>query len=322
VKLADGIEQYVVRKHAEGIEFAKGESYLTGLLDSVGDIDIDEVKTQQVLAFLNGSMTRAATWRLKYFVLRHFFDSWTAYGATPEILMPPIRPKEQQNFLPYVYSRAELSALLKATAWNYKAKISVARFTMRVLIILLYGTGARIGEILSLAVDDIDVERSTIQITNKNPNRCRQIPIGMDLREVLRRYLVWRAKKKPSSPQLFLTKSNKPLSSRIADKNFHMLRKIAKVTREAQSVYQPRLNDLQCTFAVHRITSWIRSGTDLDLMLPALAAYMGLVGLSSTERYLHMTPARFKKQLNKLSPYSRKRYWRNDKELIEFLAGL
>jgi hypothetical protein len=57
-------------------------------------------------------------------------------------------------------------------------------------------------------------------------------------------------------------------------------------------------------------------------MLPALAAYMGLVGLSSTERYLHMTPARFKKQLNKLSPYSRKRYWRNDKELIEFLAGL
>ena len=157
-------------------------------------------------------------------------------------------------------------------------------------------------------MDDINLECSTIQITNKNPNRCRRILIGTDLREVLRKYLAWRAKKNPLSPQLFLTKSDKPVSVRIADRNFHMLRKIAKVSRDAQAVYQPRLNDLQCTFAVHRITSWIRSGTDLDMMLPALAVYMGLVGLSSTERYLHMTPARFKKHLNKLSPYNRKQH--------------
>jgi hypothetical protein len=47
------------------------------------------------------------------------------------------------------------------------------------------------------------------------------------------------------------------------------------------------LNDLQCAFAVHRITSWIRNGTDLDLMVPALAVYMGLVGLSSTESVIY-----------------------------------
>lgn len=322
MKLADGIEKYVARKHAEGIEFGRGESYLMGLFRSVGDINVTEVKTQQILAFLNDSIARAATWRLKYFVLLHFFDFWAARGVTAEMLMPPVRPKERQNFLPYVYSRAELMALLKATAWNNKAKISIARRTMRVLIILLYATGARIGEILSLVADDIDLECGTIQITNKNPNRCRQIPMGTDLREVLRKYLAWRARKNPSIPQLLLTKFNQPVTLRIADRSFHMLRKIAKVTREAQSGHQPRLNDLQCTFAVHRITSWIRNGTDLDLMLPALAVYMGLVGLSSTERFLHMTPARFKKHLNKLSPYSRKQHWRNDKKLMEFLASL
>lgn len=322
MRFSTGIQQYTARKHAEGIQFAKGEEYLRRLSKSVGDVEIDEINTQQITTFLNRSAAGAATWRLKYFVLCHFFDFWAAHGAAPELPMPTIRPKERRDFLPYVYSRADLKAILKATTWNYKAKISVTRPTIRTLIILLYGTGARIGEVLSLVVDDINLQGSTVLITNKNPNRCRQLPIGADLREVLRKYLAWRARQIPSTTHLFITKSGKPLSGRIACRNFQRLREIANVTRDPKAVYQPRLNDLQCTFAVHRITSWIRCGTDLDLMLPALAVYMGLVGLSSTERYLHLTPARFKKHLNKLSPASRKQHWRNDKKLMEFLACL
>ena len=317
---ADGIQEYVVRKHAEGIGFAKGESYLTGLRQSVGDVQLSQVTSQQVLAFLNGPLLSAATWRMKYFVLQHFFDFWAARGAISEMRMPQIRAQERRNFFPYVYSRPELIRLLKATSRNYKAHLALARPTMRVLIILLYGTGARVGEVLNLVVDDVNLKQSNILITSKDPNRRRQIPIGADLREVLRRYLAWRATKPPRSPRLLLTKSGHPVKLGTADRNFMRLREIAKVTRKAE--VQPRLNDLQCTFAVHRITSWIRQGTDLNRMLPALSVYMGLVGLNATERYLHMTPARFKKHLSKLSPRSRKQHWRNDKNLMEFLANL
>jgi integrase/recombinase XerD len=57
-------------------------------------------------------------------------------------------------------------------------------------------------------------------------------------------------------------------------------------------------------------------------MLPALAAYMGQRGLDATERYLFMTPERFRKALNKLSPTHSRNKWRNDPVLMKFLASL
>ncbi len=36
--------------------------------------------------------------------------------------------------------------------------------------------------------------------------------------------------------------------------------------------YQPRLHDLRHTFAVHRLTAWIKRGADLNRMIPALSA--------------------------------------------------
>jgi hypothetical protein len=57
-------------------------------------------------------------------------------------------------------------------------------------------------------------------------------------------------------------------------------------------------------------------------MVPALAAYMGLVGLSSTERYLRLTPERFRHQLNLLSPKRGRRRWGDNPDLMRFLAHL
>jgi hypothetical protein len=39
--------------------------------------------------------------------------------------------------------------------------------------------------------------------------------------------------------------------------------------------YQPQMHDLTHTFAVHRLTAWIKRDADLNRMLPALSAYIG-----------------------------------------------
>ncbi len=189
MKFTYGVQQYVLRKHTEGIAFETGEKYLTSLGRYLGDAHLGQVKSQQILTFLDDSLANATTWRLKYFVVQRFFDFWAARGVVTEMLMPPIRPKERQGFLPHVYSQAELKILLKATATNEKSKLCIPSRTMRVFIILLYGTGARIGELLSLSVEDVDLERSSIRITNINPNRCRQIPMCADLCQVLQKLL-------------------------------------------------------------------------------------------------------------------------------------
>src|ERR1700723_3595589 len=63
-------------------------------------------------------------------------------------------------------------------------------------------------------------------------------------------------------------------------------------------------------------------GADLNRMIPALSAYIGQVGLGSTDRSLSLTPERFRTQLDKLSPRRGKKRWRENPALIGFLAEL
>jgi integrase len=111
-----------------------------------------------------------------------------------------------------------------------------------------------------------------------------------------------------------------PISESTISKTFNRLRRLAGVVRCDGA--PPRMQDLRHTFAVHRITAWIRKGVSLDRTLPALAVYMGQVGLESTERYLSMTPERFRRQLYELSSIRMKKHWRDDKELMAFLNAL
>jgi integrase len=68
------------------------------------------------------------------------------------------------------------------------------------------------------------------------------------------------------------------------------------------------MHDLRHTFAVHRLTSWYEEGENVLVLLPALAAYMGQVGMNGVERYLSLTPAHYGRQVTELSaPLMRKR---------------
>ncbi len=153
-------------------------------------------------------------------------------------------------------------------------------------------------------------------------NRVRRIPIGQDLHSVLRQYLRSTVRKNTQSANFFVGRDGRELNTDTLTKSFQRLRRVAGISRHDGAVYQPRMNDLRHTFAVHRLTAWFKQGADLNHLLPALAAYMGQVGLGSTERYLSMTPERFRDQLIKLSPQRRKRRWRDNATLMKFLEEL
>ncbi len=322
MNLVIGVEQYLNHKRQNGYAFERGGSYLVALSRRVGDVQLGQVTTLQVLAYLDEADSSSITWRLKYQVLNRFFHFWSDRDAMPELIMPPSKPKVPQSFVPYVFTRPELRALLRATRQNDNCRSRIDRQTMRTFLLLLYGTGALVGEILSLKCCDIDLGLGLVQIRSRVAFRIRQIPLGKDLLEIMRRYMAWRSRKKYSNPLLFVTKADHAIRGRTANQYFERIRRFAGVARTDGAIFQPRMLDLKYTFAVHRITSWIRNGADLNRMLPALAAYMGQVGLGSTERYLSMTPERYRKELEKLSPTRGRFRWRNDKALMEFLAGL
>jgi hypothetical protein len=96
--------------------------------------------------------------------------------------------------------------------------------------------------------------------------------------------LVTRLARRPLlSPHFFLAKSGKAISCDTLRASFQKLRRLAGTQRHDDAVYQLRMQDLRTTFAVHRLTSWLKQGADLNRLLLALAAYIGQVGLGSTE---------------------------------------
>ena len=46
------------------------------------------------------------------------------------------------------------------------------------------------------------------------------------------------------------------------------------------------MHDMRHTFACTRLLKWYRQGKDVQLLLPALATYLGHVKVSSTQVYL------------------------------------
>jgi integrase/recombinase XerD len=323
MKLSDGIDQYLIRKRANGLIYDREERYFAGLYKQLGDVDLSQMTTCQVLVYLDGPLTTTITWRMKYRCLEQFFDFWSSRGAMPTLLMPPSKPKVRQTFVPYVYTVAELTALVRATAKSQMQKnCQIGAETFGTLLLLLYGTGAQVGELLSLTRNDVNLKTGMITIRNKKYSRYREIPTGADVHGVLSTYIDWRNQRGPSSERLFVKKDGGSLVPKTVNNNFQRLRKISGICRHDGATYQPRMHDIRYAFAVHRITSWIREGVDLNQMLPALAVYMGQVGLGSTERYLLMTPERFRKDLDRLSPMRSKKHWRDDESLMNFVTSL
>jgi site-specific recombinase XerD len=273
------------------------------------------------MSYLDESNGHNATWRLKYGVFVRFFDFWASRGEMAYLSFPPPKPRARQHFLPYIYSRDELKILFRALDSGRKTHIVTDRLTMRTLMLFLYGTGAMLSEALSLTIEDINLKNRLVKIDNRIVTRCRQIPICEDLCKIMRKYLNWRVKNNLRSSKFFVTRADRPLSLGPVEKKFCRIRKGADISRESSATYQPRLHDLKSTFAVHRITSWIRSGADLNRMLPALATYLGQ-RFDSVAHYYQLTPERFKKQLKKLSPQAHHGHWRNDRRLMAFLASL
>jgi integrase len=319
-----GIDVYIEARRSEGTPFLKGAQILCSLERQVGDIQMERIRVNDVAAFLNGPLTSPVSWYKKYCSLRGFFHYWKARHAILALPLPPARRSPVQTFVPYVYSRTEIRRLLRAAGIVQRQfNCVIEPRTFRTLLLFLYGTGAMIGEAVGLRQSDVDLRRRRINIASNHINGSRVIPIGSDLFDILAGYHRTHHKKTAvCDPPFFVTRDGAQIKTDTANQTFHRVRKEAGIARHDGSRYQPRMYDLRHTFAVHRLTAWFKHGADMNRMIPALSAYMGQHELGAAERYLRMTPERFRKQLNKLSPQRGRKRWRDDAALMRFLDSL
>ena len=197
------------------------------------------------------------------------------------------------NYIPYIFSKNEmkniynnLNSVLNSPRYNYYRK------TIYPLIIkILYQTGMRIGEVLSLKINDYDIGNGILYIKDPKNNMERLICLPKNIIVELNNYI---------SKFNYLFNENNVIfnvKSATIKKYFYKVLKEVNINRTDTG---PRLHDLRHTFVVHRIEKYTKEQVDFNIMLPVLQAHLGHQSLSSLTYYFHMTE-HILKDINKVS---------------------
>jgi site-specific recombinase XerD len=286
------VEAYIGYKQSLGMRFRSQAAVLRAFKRAMGDIALAEVKPEAVLAFIAGTGPITARWRENHRVLGGFYRYAVGRGFTTVSPLPTDIPRPPTPLTPYIYTVEELKRLLAATAMLQTPLSPLLASTMRTLLLLLYGTGMRVGEALSLTLEDVDLENRVLRVRDAKFFKTRLVPIGARLTTVLRDYRSERRQLPllAGEASAFLaTRTGLRLDYKRVSKLFGRLRQAAEIRREASARYQPRIHDLRHSAAVHRVIAWYRAGADVQRLLPQLATYLGHVDAASTQRYLTMT---------------------------------
>lgn len=293
MRLHDVLESYIDYKRSLGMRFFSDAAVLRSYDHAMGNVAIEEVKSESVLEFLSGSGPITTRWGVKYQILRSFYRYAISRQFTSASPLPTQIPRLPATMTPYIYSVEELMRLVSAADTVLSPQAPVSALTMRTLFLLLYGTGMRIGEALSLNLGDVELTENLLTVRDTKFFKTRLVPIGPRLAAVLGDYLARRLQYPlpEGKDSAFLSAcTGIRLQYNVVNKLFGLLRKAAHISRERTARYQPRIHDIRHTAAVHRVIAWYRAGEDVQRLLPQLATYLGHVDIASTQRYLSMTP--------------------------------
>jgi len=258
MSLSEVVSRYVASKQSMGMRFHTESRTLKSFCKAMGDIGIADVQPVGVQSFLAGTGPITRFWQRKHEVLRGFYRFAVARGYTAVSPLPARVPHPPRAFVPYIFSHEQLRRLLDTSASVSHPRSHIQPHTCRMLILLLYGAGLRIGEALFLTPDDVDLTGGILTICESKFYKTRLVPITPDLIRELAGYAKRRAMDHPSQPdaRFFVSRTGAPLTRQTAENTFARLRVRAGVLRHDGSRYQPRLHDLRHAFAVHRVVSW------------------------------------------------------------------
>ena len=294
VNLSELIERYISYRQALGERFVSNAFILRAFARSIGpQSTIAHVRADQVSAFLAGSGPLTNTWHIKYGVLKGFYNFAKTRGHVDDIPLPEKLPKRGPSLVPYIYSYEELRRMLDAARSYQRGMSSLTPLAFRTILLLLYGTGLRAGEVVRLNFADVDFNDSLLVIRESKFHKSRLVPFGPQIRQSLKGYANQRTPTNEAQVEdspFFTTRHGTRVILNTLQAHFRRLREQANIRRDDGASYQPRLHDLRHTFAVHRLTSWYQDGKEVQKLVYQLSVYLGHAHLQDTQVYLSMTP--------------------------------
>jgi len=192
-------------------------------------------------------------------LLRLAHEEWEAIDNVPRIRLE----KEPQGRLRWL-TQEEITRLLDAAAKSKNKEL-------RANVIVALNTGLRLGELLGLIWERVDLSRGVIRLEVTKSGRRREVPLNAESYDALV------SLNPKASGRVFRTKSvrkayeNAVINAKLDDVNFHTLR--------------------------HTFASWaVMRGVSLK----ELQELLGHSSLAMTMRYAHLAPERLRSAVTRL----------------------
>lgn len=255
---------------------------LEGAEELIGDLAMADRKDIERLAGAWGSLSPATVAR-KSSALRQFYGFLIDEGLRDDDPSPALPRPAARRPLPKILSHAQVEALFARA--ELEADSGQPRpIRLLALLELLYGSGLRATELVSLPFASVPRDVPFLTVTGKGSQQ-RMVPVSGRARQALTRWLAVR----PAGSKYLFPSRDKHLS-RI--RLFQMLKELATRADLDPAKVSPHV--LRHAFATHLL----EGGADLRV----LQTLLGHADIATTQIYTHVDAARLVALVNERHP--------------------
>ena len=251
-------------------------------LERVTSTMLDEALTDPAVTTTpDGTQRSAASLHRFKAAVRSFFAWAEETGLVAENPARSVTLRRLPRTPPVFLTEAEKRRLLK----ELRDRSSAVARRDRVIVELFLGTGIRLQELVSLDVDDVDLDAKHLRIRAKGD--VPQVKfLKSNLRSLLRRYLAERRRQGTADPALFLSNRGSRISARQVVNRIKFWLAKAGIDKDIGP------HGLRHTFATHLYAAT----SDLLVVKRAL----GHRDISTTEIYTHLVDGALEEALERL----------------------
>lgn len=212
-----------------------------------------------------------------------------------ECFIPRMPKQPKPDFTPYIFTMEQMSDIFNAADSSrlYDIRMGTALFSIPAILRLLYSTGIRVSEALSIRNMDMHLDERFIHLRKTKNGSERIVPVSDSLYNVLRQYVDYRNRMpikglSSGDKPLFVKTDGTMLGQGVVYQNFRKILDMCGIPYFGNH-NGPRVHDLRHTYAVHTLVQMGHSGMDLYTALPILSTALGHHSLTATEQYVRLT---------------------------------
>ena len=252
------------------------------------DIEIDKIKTTFIrtwLAEMKEDKMASRSLNRKISTLRSFFKYLLKNDVVKVNPVATIISPKMPKRLPQFVEEKDTNHLFSAIEFSVGFKGD----TEKLVLEILYNTGMRKAELISLKEQQIDISNSQIKVVGKG-SKERIIPVSKILIDNIKLYIAEKRRlmERGEESFLFVTEKGKPLDPKLV---YNIAKKyLTKVT----TIDKKSPHILRHSFATHLMNH----GADLN----AVKELLGHSSLAATQVYTHNTIEKLKDVYKKAHP--------------------